>query len=378
MTRDVRIVAGTLGVASVLLPPVVGISLRWPAVAWVLISLAGLTLTAIVVRRSVERAHAAAQIEFATVTDGHSVVVADHRLTDAPIPSAQPGYPFLLSARVRWRPEGTGVTLPVGGQEGLAVDAVLRRSREVTSQRSPDDPVGTRYRLAATLGQPQPDPSRAVQAWAEEIQVRLSEEDANRLARVSELRKREQIWEHERRVERNLRRYLGDEVLESTGSAVVWWLARNEEDIPETMKRLNDLTVLTSVANGDPAMSAGNPVSSPSSPVTDPDPPQDPLDEDWSQPTDRNGQEVPSAPETTLARDLYPEPDAVAERRLFAHDLAQVAAAHGRSDTAERILRSVDPPQVPDPAAESVPGPPAPELIASDRHQADRERDHAE
>ena len=65
----------------------------------------------------------------------------------------------------------------------------------------------------------------------------------------SELRKHERIWEQERRMEVNMRRYLSEDVLSDTGSAIVWWLARHPDQIEESVQMIGALAQLTAAAN---------------------------------------------------------------------------------------------------------------------------------
>ncbi|MFD7655857.1 hypothetical protein ACFV4N_17930 [Actinosynnema sp. NPDC059797] len=62
------------------------------------------------------------------------------------------------------------------------------------------------------------------------------------------MRKRQHLWEQEVAAERAVRAYLGDEVLTSTGSAVVWWLARNTAEVRETADLIGTLARLSAAA----------------------------------------------------------------------------------------------------------------------------------
>ncbi|WP_246203708.1 hypothetical protein [Streptomyces tailanensis] len=70
-----------------------------------------------------------------------------------------------------------------------------------------------------------------------------------RLRKLNDLRKDEEIWEYERQHERNKRRYLGDDVLKSAGSAVVWWLARHENEIEKAVDMIGPLAQIAAAAN---------------------------------------------------------------------------------------------------------------------------------
>lgn len=88
-----------------------------------------------------------------------------------------------------------------------------------------------------------------VQAMALDITLSLSEPDQERLDKLAAVRKDEDVWEHERKYEQSRRAYLGEDVLKDTGSAVVWWLHRNEDSIDTTVKDIGLLAQLTSAAN---------------------------------------------------------------------------------------------------------------------------------
>ncbi len=59
----------------------------------------------------------------------------------------------------------------------------------------------------------------------------------------------EDVWERERDHERRKRAYLGDDVLQSTGSAVVWWLAQHDNDVEGAVRLIGALAELSAAAN---------------------------------------------------------------------------------------------------------------------------------
>ncbi|MGA5000772.1 hypothetical protein ACPCB7_22395 [Streptomyces arboris] len=81
------------------------------------------------------------------------------------------------------------------------------------------------------MGVPLSDRSGRVKAPAADVTLPLAPADRERLRKLNDLRKDEELWEYERQHERNKRRYLGDDVLKSAGRAVVWLLARHENEI---------------------------------------------------------------------------------------------------------------------------------------------------
>jgi hypothetical protein len=64
-------------------------------------------------------------------------------------------------------------------------------------------------------------------------------------------RVRKAIWEHQRKYEQNKRAYLGRDVLKDPGSAVVWWLARNDDHVEKTVQAIGLLAQLSSAATAD-------------------------------------------------------------------------------------------------------------------------------
>jgi hypothetical protein len=82
-----------------------------------------------------------------------------------------------------------------------------------------------------------------------DVKLVVSDEDARRLTRLAELRKHERMWEQERRMEVSMRRYLSEDVLKDTGSAVVWWLARHTDQIEQSAQMIGHLAQLTAAAN---------------------------------------------------------------------------------------------------------------------------------
>ncbi|MGC5563671.1 hypothetical protein ACPYPG_12580 [Streptomyces sp. FR-108] len=71
---------------------------------------------------------------------------------------------------------------------------------------------------------------------AENLQLVLVQQDQERLDKLADVRKDEEAWVHQRKYEQSRRRYLGEDVLKNTGSAVVWWLTRycNSRRPPQT------------------------------------------------------------------------------------------------------------------------------------------------
>ncbi|CAM3295267.1 hypothetical protein KIPE111705_00320 [Kibdelosporangium persicum] len=166
-----------------------------------------------------------------------------------PLPSSEVDYRFLFSATVCWRQTSPKATVPHASPGDLAVHWILTRARELTVLEKPEDYRVVQHRLAVALGTALAEPYGHVVAWAVDVSLAMSDEDARRLERLAELRKHERMWEQERRMEISMRRYLSEDVLKDTGSAVVWWLARHTDQIEDSVKMIGHLAQLTAAAN---------------------------------------------------------------------------------------------------------------------------------
>lgn len=162
--------------------------------------------------------------------------------------SAWPDYEFSFCAIVYWRSTGS----PTGTQHvrpgALAIETIIRRAARVAADEAPDMVVLLQHRLNDVLGVIEADPSGRVEAWAGQVQTTLLEEDAARLRALANIRKNKTVWEHERRYEGDRRRYLAEDVLKSTGSALVWWLSRNEANIDGAVELIGTMARLTAAA----------------------------------------------------------------------------------------------------------------------------------
>ncbi|WP_062214529.1 hypothetical protein [Streptomyces sp. NBRC 109706] len=172
----------------------------------------------------------------------------EQRVSQVALPSAEPDYQFLFSATVRWLPhEVEGMAYFDPG--GLAVRSVLMRAKAFTSRQDPADSSLAQHHLNGVLGVMETDPSGRVLAMARNVTLTLSETDQDRLSKLSAVRKDEEVWEHERNYERSKRSYLSQDVLKDPGSAVVWWLARNDDEVEGTVDRIGLLARLSAAAN---------------------------------------------------------------------------------------------------------------------------------
>lgn len=171
---------------------------------------------------------------------------------DVALPSLLEDYDFLFSATIRWVPQDAPSEALVVNAGGLAVDAVLERARQITERWAPQRCSLVQHRLNGELATLQPDASGRVTAMADNVRLRLEDADQERLEKLATVRKNEEVWEHERKWERNRRAYLGEDVLRTPGSAVVWWLAKNDEQIDRTVADIGLLAELASAAHDQP------------------------------------------------------------------------------------------------------------------------------
>ncbi|MCK9928672.1 hypothetical protein MXD62_16075 [Frankia sp. Mgl5] len=173
----------------------------------------------------------------------------EFRVSAVPIPSKIPDYDFLLSATVRWWPSGQADGYPPLAARGIAVDSVIARARQITEQRDPGRSALVEKELQGRLGVVGADRSGLLGVAADDVVLGLPPEDRERLKKLAAVRKDEEVWNHERRWEENRRKYLGEDVLKDTGSAVVWWLARNGDHVENAVGEIERLARLSAAAN---------------------------------------------------------------------------------------------------------------------------------
>ncbi|AUG75523.1 hypothetical protein CFP65_0561 [Kitasatospora sp. MMS16-BH015] len=326
------------GVATVVL----GVAGKWPAWLWAVPL--GLAL---VLAMLLATARPPAQ-----AVDPDDPPWEETRVIGVALPSRVPDYDFLFSATVWWRPIRNSTGLLHADPAGLAAEAVLARARAVTERAHPDHPDLVLHRLNAVLGTQGTDESMLVEAMGGRVELRLSEEDRSRLGRLSEVRKTGEVWEHERRQEQSKRAYLGEDVLRTPGSAAVWWLARHEDRIQETVDLLGPLAQLSAAANDAPVDELYHHLvyeqeSTPDG-QTSPAPPTPPS---------RGPQFI--GPVRDLLEDSGLAPDSP-EWQVLVRRIANAAAAAGRADQAravrEHFLGETDDPD--DPTGAGSPGDP--------------------
>ncbi|RDG39842.1 hypothetical protein [Streptomyces corynorhini] len=250
MTSGHKTVAVFLTLICGLVLTIVGFSTRWPVWAWPAAALVLIVATVLAVRLTVRRQDPFAS-RYLQEPDRPLPPLErrELRITGVALPSQLDDYDFLLSATVRWCPLAVPAGSPPVNQSGLAVEAVLARAGRVTDVRHPSRSSLVEHELNGALATMEEDGAGRVQAMAMNITLTLAEEDSVRLSKLAAVRKDEAVWEHERKYEQSRRAYLGEDVLRNTGSAVVWWLHRNEDRVDKAVKDLGLLAQLTSAAN---------------------------------------------------------------------------------------------------------------------------------
>ncbi|WP_344331784.1 hypothetical protein [Kitasatospora putterlickiae] len=346
-------------VAAGAVPVALGLAMGWPAPVWAPAGAAVVALVLLVSATRVRPAPGPSPVPAAAPPpvpdpDPQPPVEPPYRrtsVTGVALPSAVPDYDFLFSATVWWRevaPRG-GVAHAAPGS--LAIEAVLARARAVTEQEHPGRPELVRHRLDGVLGTPSPDTSGIVVAMAEGVGLGLSAADRERLDRLSEVRKAEEVWEHERRHERSRRAYLGEDVLKSPGSAVVWWLARNEEEVREAVDMIGPLARLAAAAN-DEAVDALYAYPAAGAPFLDRVVPAMAAGGGAAEADERGPSVV--GPLNSLMRDIRLQ--GADARTVYAHRVARITEAAGRPEEAARIQESLVEDAVPAEDPDGVPG----------------------
>jgi hypothetical protein len=326
-----------LTVLSGLLLSIVGLTQQWPAWTWPLLAVLLLVVPTAVFRVAAMR-RGTIPVAFEEQLTAAPVERTDHRVSQVVLPSKWADYDFVFSATVRWCLVGAPASAPVLNPAGLAVDAVLKRARAVTEQREPVRASLVEQELSGALSRMVPEPTGHLQAMAENIKLVLAQQDQERLNKLADVRKDEAVWVHQRKYEQSKRRYLGEDVLKDTGSAVVWWLARNDEHVERTVNDLALLAQLTSAAND----------------ADIPERLQDLIAQQAGEPTASDSPEAkpPSAAqeqETATMRlsdflDSIGFTDGDVRRPMLAAQIAGLIKEQNRPETAGEIQRHFDPP----------------------------------
>jgi hypothetical protein len=236
-----------------LAPAVFGNLLGWSAWLWGFLSAVTVSGALLLVMTVLSGVQASAEQyeaeEFEQPAAPTEPPYQETRVVDAPLPSATDGYDFLFSAVVWWRPVPGHADRSDSAFPALAVSSIVSRATEVVRHEEPGRASYARYLLEGALGVPFLERSGRVKALAVDVKLALAPADSERLRKLKDLQKDEEVWEYERQHERNKRHYLGDDVLKSTGSAVVWWLARHENEIERAVDMIGPLAQIAAAAN---------------------------------------------------------------------------------------------------------------------------------
>lgn len=270
----------------------------------------------------------------------------DKQVTNIRLPSSRDDYYFLFSATVLWTPLGPDLDDSSVNLAALAEASIAERAAAITRHRQPEHVSLVRLELGRALAVPQPDASGHLHARAESINLVLPDADQERLDKLAAVRKSQDIWEHERKYEQSRRQYLKEDALKDTGSAVVWWLVRNDDEVDKAVADLEKLNRLSLVANNEDY-----------EPLPHFEMPR------WEPPTPNGNGDSPRASDDLSPIDHF---DAFVqgadflshdnERILFVHQVAKVAKAYGGQAWAQDLLRRYTP-DAPDDLEDPAPAP---------------------
>ncbi|MCX4519428.1 hypothetical protein OG402_17720 [Streptomyces anulatus] len=327
----------------------VGVTLGRPLWVWFL--LPALIAAALLIDMRVSRAEGtsptAPDLDESVPEPPAEVPYQETSIVVVPVQSAVEDCPFLFSASVWWRPAGGFGPSSHGNPAALAATSVLRRVESMTLTENPGRCTFLERSLEGMLGTSGLDGSGLVEAFATDIRLVLRPRDREHLEELDGLRKAMGSWESRRQHERNLREYLGEDVLRSPGNAVVWWMARHDDQIERAVDMIAPLTVLSAAANDeeipegywDLLRGRGKPVEGePMSGFDHPEPGgvQTPPGHGPIRPA--AGQEPP-VDLLTAWLDSEGFTEGSDETRVFLDRLARTSDAAGRPEAAESIRR---------------------------------------
>ncbi|MFE7129674.1 hypothetical protein ACFVIM_02320 [Streptomyces sp. NPDC057638] len=261
------------------------------------------------------------------------------------LPSALEGYDFLFSAAVWWYPVDGATGVSYGNLPGLAAAAVLNRARAITREEHPGHTDFTRRLLEGALSVPYQDGSALVCSRVAHVTLTLSPDDQDRLTKLRDLRKGEESRERERQYERQQRTYLADEVLNSTGSAVVWWLARHDGDVEKTVGMIGPLAQVSAAANDTEVPEIFRHL------VVRPTRPE-PVHPVEGPTADAAGDQAVVGRITAVLDDLGLT-EGSDRRMVLVHRIARSMEAAGLRDTADHLRSGLVRPAAPDPATDT-------------------------
>ncbi|MFD7940141.1 hypothetical protein ACFV4T_37495 [Streptomyces sp. NPDC059755] len=326
MTTGRKTTTVFLTVLCALLLTILGLVQEWPAWAWAVLALVIAGAPAAAFKIAAMR-RGSLPADFTNFLPAAPIERREHHVSRVALPSQWNDYDFVFSATVRWHPLESHGSEPVLNPAGLAVEAVLERARNLTEQREPGRASFVQHELSGALSRMRPDTSGHLQVMAENITLTLHEPDQERLTKLAEVRKDKAVWEHQRTYEQSKREYLGDDVLKDTGSAVVWWLAKNDNHVEKTVADLGLLAQLASAAN-------------------DTDIPERlqsliPTSSGPSMPAEREPTATDHFDAFLTGMGFSSEDD---RRAMLTKQIADIIRTQDRHETADELLRRYDPP----------------------------------
>lgn len=324
MTREQRSAVRAVSVLVAILWVVLGLVLSWPSVVWivlaVLTAVAPPLLAGPISEWLYQRRRPVPEAVPTPITPVEPPPPSRYEITHTSLPSSRSDYRLVFSCTVWWRRSPAEPGIPHADPGSLAAELVLDQTRHLVASVSPEEVEIARAKLTSYLGAVRTDPTGHVEVWATEVALQLPESDADRLRRLADVRKEEEVWEHERNHERNKRAYLGEDVLRSAGSALVWWLARDESQVDGAVEKIPNLRKLTAAAHDERVPEL-----------------------------DVEGVELgPQDHLVELIRDL--QPDDEDERALLSDSIAAALDTRGHSELAAKVRAEFDSPKAgPDP-----------------------------
>jgi hypothetical protein len=254
MTSQNKVVAATVAGVAVIAVIVLGVSLHWPAAVTILVVLVVGAVAALAYLGGTRRRPGPHQ---------QHVLVSSTPVVEPPpavnilsvqgvnLASAWADYEFTFDATVYWRSVGGPSATSHLRPGALAVDTIIRRAAQVAASEPPTMHIRLQHRLLDALGVVDGDPAGRIEAWADQVRTTVSPADLERLQMMADLRKNKAVWELRRGEECDKREYLTQDVLKSTGSALVWWLSRNESNVTGAVDLIGTMARLSAAAKNE-------------------------------------------------------------------------------------------------------------------------------
>ncbi|MCP2168661.1 hypothetical protein [Goodfellowiella coeruleoviolacea] len=165
------------------------------------------------------------------------------------LPSSMSFVDFQASFTVVWTLDGRADyrhAIP----QSTAVNAIVQRAAAITRQANPVHHKPLREQLAFELGKRLQVENTNVWARAEDVHITVEEADLDLVRRHVELNRRRELRQAERELERAELRYLRDNVFNSVGNALLWWLHHNDNQIERIGEVAPQLTQLVRLVSG--------------------------------------------------------------------------------------------------------------------------------